>query len=337
MSLISIVVPVYHNAPSLADLLDELRAVAARNPGDDFEFIFIDDGSRDDSFAVLKALAAREPRMKAAKLSRNFGSNPAIMAGLSLARGDAVAAIAADLQDPPALLHDMIARWRGERKVVIAARRGRADPFPTSLLSDTFYRLFQRFAIKSMPARGFDFFLIDKQVCALINSIQENNAYLMGLILWLGFEPDIIHYDREARPERYGQSMWTLGRKMKYFVDSFVAFSHFPIRISSGLGVLFSLLGLIYAIWVIYARLALGIQTEGWASLIVVVLIAAGVQMLILGIIGEYMWRNLDETRRRPRFIIERILEHEASAGEKATDEEAAEAQRTVSVKRTKI
>ncbi len=325
MSLISIVAPVYHNAPSLADLLDELRAVAARNPSDDFEFIFVDDGSRDDSFAVLKELAAMEPRMKVAKLSRNFGSNPAIMAGLSLAQGDAVAAIAADLQDPPALLHDMIARWREERKVVIAARRDRADPFPTSLLSDTFYRLFRRFAIKSMPARGFDFFLIDKQVCTLINGIQENNAYLMGLILWLGFEPEVIYYDREARQERYGQSMWTLGRKMKYFVDSFVAFSHFPIRISSALGVLFSLLGLIYAIWVIYARLALGIATEGWASLIVVVLIATGLQMLILGIIGEYMWRNLDETRRRPRFIIEQVIQREAEAGEKAT-EEAAEA-----------
>lgn len=325
MSLISIVAPVYHNAPSLADLLEELRAVAARNPSDNFEFIFVDDGSRDDSFAVLTELAAGEPRMKVAKLSRNFGSNPAIMAGLSLAQGDAVAAIAADLQDPPALLHDMIARWREERKVVIAARRDRADPFPTSLLSDTFYRLFRRFAIKSMPARGFDFFLIDKQVCTLINGIQENNAYLMGLILWLGFEPEVIYYDREARQERYGQSMWTLGRKMKYFVDSFVAFSHFPIRISSALGILFSLLGLIYAIWVIYARLALGIATEGWASLIVVVLIATGLQMLILGIIGEYMWRNLDETRRRPRFIIEQVIQREAEASEKAT-EEAAEA-----------
>ena len=124
MSLITIVVPVYHNARSLADLLDAFRAVAARNADDDFEFIFVDDGSTDDSFAVLQNLAASEPRMKVAKLSRNFGSNPAIMAGLSLATGDAVAAIAADLQDPPALLHDMIALWRDDHKVVIAARRG---------------------------------------------------------------------------------------------------------------------------------------------------------------------------------------------------------------------
>lgn len=333
MSLISFVVPVFHNARSLEDLLDEFRAVAMRNPNDDFEFIFVDDGSRDESFSVLQGLAASEPRMKVAKLSRNFGSNPAIMAGLSLAQGDAVAAIAADLQDPPALLHDMITRWRDNHKVVIAARRGRGDPFPTSLLSDTFYRLFRRFALQGMPKRGFDFFLIDRQVCALINGIQENNAYLMGLILWLGFEPQVLYYDRETRQERYGQSMWTLTRKLKYFVDSFVAFSHVPIRISSALGVLFSLLGLIYALWVIYARLALGVAAEGWASLIVVVLIAAGVQMLSLGIIGEYMWRNLDETRRRPRFIIEQLIQHETNEIAKDEDESASAQQSSKSVR----
>ena len=309
MSLISIVVPVYHNAPSLADLLAELQALAARNPDDDFEFIFVDDGSRDDSFAVLEGLAAGEPRMKAAKLSRNFGSVRAVLAGLSLARGDAVADLSADLQDPPALLHDMIARWRAGHKLVIAARRRRDDPLPSSLLSDGFYRLFRRFAIKSMPSRGFDFWLIDRQVCDLVNEIQESNAYLPGLLLWLGFEPEILYYDRQARPAKYGQSMWSFTQKFKYFVDSFVAFSYFPVRVASGLGVLFSVLGLMYAAWVIYARLALGIETEGWASLMIVVLIAAGVQMLILGIIGEYMWRSLDETRRRPRFIIEKIVQ----------------------------
>ena len=310
MSLFSIVEPVYNNASSLPDLLREMQAVAARNPDDDFEFIFVDDGSRDDSFAVLENLARSAPGMRVIKLSRNFGSNSAIMAGLSQAKGDAAAVIAADLQDPPALIHDMLGLWRGGHKVVIAARRKREDPFPASLLSDGFYRLFRRYALKNMPERGFDFFLIDRQVCALINGIQENNAYLMGLILWLGFDPYVLHYDRQARAEKYGQSMWSFTKKLKYFVDSFVAFSYFPIRLASGLGILFSLFGLVYAVWVIFARLALGVEAEGWASLMIVVLIAAGVQMMILGVIGEYLWRNLDETRRRPRFIIERIIEH---------------------------
>ena len=322
MSLFSIVVPVYHNAGSLPDLLLEMQAVAARNPDDDFEFIFVDDGSADNSFAVLDRLAQSEPRMRVVKLSRNFGSNPAIMAGLAQAQGDAVAAIAADLQDPPALIHDMLELWRGGRKVVIAARREREDPLLSVLLSDAFYKLFRRHAIKTMPERGFDFFLIDRQVCALINDIQENNAYLMGLILWLGFDPYVLYYDRQTRMEKYGQSMWSFTKKIKYFVDSFVAFSYFPIRLASGMGILFSLLGLAYAIWVVFARLALGIEAAGWASLMIVVLIAAGVQMLILGVIGEYLWRSLDETRRRPRFIIEKIIEYKQKQAESEARDE---------------
>lgn len=322
MSLFSIVAPVYHNASSLPDLLLEMRAVADKNRQDDFEFIFVDDGSGDDSFAVLETLAQSTPGMQVVKLSRNFGSNPAIMAGLSQAKGDAVAVIAADLQDPPALIHDMLGFWRQGHKVVIAARRKREDPFPTSLLADSFYRLFRRYALETMPERGFDFFLIDRQVCALLNDIQENNAYLMGLILWLGFDPYVLNYDRQTRAEKYGQSMWSFTRKFKYFVDSFVAFSYFPIRLASGLGILFSLLGLVYAIWVIFGRLTLGIEAEGWASLMIVVLIAAGMQMLILGIIGEYLWRNLDETRRRPRFIIEKIIEHKKEQMQKDSADE---------------
>ena len=325
MSLFSIVSPVYHNASSLPDLLLEMRAVADKNQQDDFEFIFVDDGSGDDSFAVLETLAQSTPGMQAVKLSRNFGSNLAIMAGLTRAKGDAVAVIAADLQDPPALIHDMLELWRQGHKVVIAARRKREDPFPTSLLADSFYRLFRRYAIKTMPERGFDFFLIDRQVGALLNDIQENNAYLMGLILWLGFDPYVLYYDRQARVDKYGQSMWSFTKKFKYFVDSFVAFSYFPIRLAAGLGILFSLFGLVYAIWVIFARLTLGVEAEGWASLMIVVLIAAGAQMLILGIIGEYLWRNLDETRRRPRFIIEKIIEHKEDPMQKdSTDEMAA-------------
>ena len=217
-----------------------------------------------------------------------------------------------------ALLHDMIGHWRSGDKVVIAARRKRDDPFPSSLVSDLFYFLFRRLAVKSMPARGFDFWLIDRQVRDLINGIQESNVYLAGLIMWLGFEPRVVHYDRQARPQKYGRSMWTFTRKLKYFIDTFVAFSYFPVRLATGLGALFSLLGLIYGAWVIYARLALDVDAEGWASLMIVVLIAAGVQLLILGVIGEYLWRSLDETRRRPRFIIDRIIRSETET--EATD-----------------
>ncbi|MBC7814255.1 MAG: glycosyltransferase family 2 protein, partial [Burkholderiales bacterium] len=223
MSFVSIVVPVYNNAASLPDLLAKFHELAARNSADTFEYVFVDDGSFDESLAVLETLATAESCVRIIKLSRNFGSNAALLAGLSHTKGEAVAAIAADLQDPPELMHDMLAQWRDGRKVVLAAREGRDDPGLTTLMADTFYKLFRRFAIKTMPPRGFDFFLIDRQVCDLIGGIQENNAYLMGLILWLGFDPAVIYYHRREREKRYGRSMWTFAKKFKYFVDSFVA------------------------------------------------------------------------------------------------------------------
>ncbi|MBE2192996.1 MAG: glycosyltransferase family 2 protein [Anaerolinea sp.] len=310
MSLISIISPVYHNAPSLPDLLKQFQELATKNASDDFEFIFVDDGSQDNSFEVLNRLVVDESRMRVIKLSRNFGSNAAILAGLSHARGEAVAAIAADLQDPPELLHEMIDHWRQGRKVVLAAREGRDDPGLTSVLADTFYSLFRRFAIKTMPKRGFDFFLIDRQVCDLIRGIQENNAYLMGLILWLGFDPKVIFYHRRAREKRYGRSMWTFAKKLKYFADSFVAFSHMPVRAASLLGISISVLGLLYALLIIVLRIFGGRDPEGWTSLMVVMLVVSGVQILMIGVLGEYLWRSLDEVRHRPRFIVERVLEH---------------------------
>jgi dolichol-phosphate mannosyltransferase len=327
MSFFSFVVPVYHNAASLADLLSEFQSLARQNPGDRFEFIFVEDGSRDNSFETLQALSQQEPRMRTIKLSRNFGSNAAILAGLDDASGEAVAVIAADLQDPPALIHEMLAYWRQGRKVVLAARKGRNDPGMTSFTSDVFYKLFRRFAIKTMPERGFDFFLIDRQVCDLIKGIQENNAYLMGLILWLGFDPVVIYYDRRQRDKRYGRSMWTYAKKLKYFIDSFVAFSYMPLRGASLIGIGLSVLGLCYAVVVILARLFWGIQAEGWASLMVVLLVVSGAQLTMIGILGEYMWRNLDETRRRPRFVVERVIECPADAKGQFPPQEAKDRQ----------
>ena len=310
MSFISIAVPVYHNAASLPALLAEFQKLAARNPGDQFEFVFVDDGSTDNSFDVLVALAKDEPRMTVLKLSRNFGSNAAIMAGLSEAKGEAVAAIAADLQDPPELLDDMLKLWREGHKVVLAARRQREDPGFVSFTSDLFYNLFRRYAIKTMPKRGFDFFLIDRSVCTLITGIQESNAYLMGLILWLGFSPQLVYYDRRVREKKFGRSMWTFTKRIKYFIDSFVAFSYIPVRFASLMGIVLSFIGMIYLLVVVAGRLFFGIEAEGWASLMVVLLVVSGAQLLMTGILGEYLWRNLDETRKRPRFIVDRRVTH---------------------------
>jgi len=317
VSFVSVVVPVYQNAGSLADLLARLRAVAAGLPGERFEFVFVDDGSKDDSFAVLRRLAGEDARVRLVKLSRNFGSGPAILAGLTEARGECMVALAADLQDPPELIPQLLEMWRQGRKVVLAARRSRADPLTTRLLAAAFYRLFRRFALPNMPRQGFDFFLLDRTVRDLLAGIQENNAYLMGLILWMGFDPGVIHYDREARPARYGPSMWGLGRRVKHFIDSFTAFSYFPLRAASVLGVVVAVLGVLYAILVVVLRVVHGFPVEGWASIMVAVLLLSGVQMLMIGVLGEYLWRNLEETRRRPRFIVEQVVEGSGPLDEK--------------------
>lgn len=314
MSRISVVVPVYHNAASLPDLLARLAALASRHTGDVFEFVCVDDGSRDDSFAVLKRLQAAEPRLRVVKLSRNFGSNAALLAGLSHADGDVIATISADLQDPPETLDPMLARWRDGKKVVLAAREGRDDPPATAFLANLFYRLFRRYAIPTMPREGFDFFVIDRQVRDLLLQIQESNAYLMGLVLWLGFDPAVVPFRRERRAAAYGRSMWSFSRKLKYFIDSFVAFSYAPIRAASLLGITVSVAGLLYALFIVCAHFAFDLKVQGWASLMFVLLIVSGAQLLVMGIIGEYLWRNLDETRRRPRFIVEAVLEPRGGA-----------------------
>ncbi|MGZ5429479.1 MAG: glycosyltransferase family 2 protein [Thermoanaerobaculia bacterium] len=312
MSRVSIVVPVYHNAGSLPDLLARLGAVAARHPADVFEFVCVDDGSKDDSLAVLMRLQREETRLRVVKLSRNFGSNAALLAGLAHAEGDVVATISADLQDPPETLDAMLAHWREGRKVVLAVRESRDDPFASALLASVFYRLFRRYAIPTMPKRGFDFFAIDRRVKDLILGIQESNAYLMGLVLWLGFDPALVPFHRQRREERYGRSMWSFGRKVKYFIDSFVAFSYVPIRAASVLGLLVSAAGLLYATFIVFAHFVLDVKVQGWASLMIVLLVVSGAQLLVMGVIGEYLWRNLDETRRRPRFIVEAVLEPES-------------------------
>jgi dolichol-phosphate mannosyltransferase len=320
VTLVSVVVPVYQNAASLPDLAARLRAVAESCFPRQFEFVFVDDGSRDESLAVLQRLSREDPRVRVLKLSRNFGSNAAILAGLADARGDAAVAIAADLQDPPELISELLRLWEDGRKVVLAARRSREDSLLTRALAAVFYVLFRRFAIRTMPEKGFDFFLVDRRVRDLLVGIQENNAYLMGLILWLGFAPAVVSYDRGPRAQRYGSSAWTFWRRVKHFVDSFVAFSYTPLRAASLTGFVVVALAFAYAVLVLYLRLAHGFPVGGWASLMLVLLLVSGIQILMLGVLGEYLWRNLEETRRRPRFIVESVLEdgREVAPGDSA-------------------
>lgn len=214
--------------------------------------------------------------------------------------------LAADLQDPPEFIPQLIASWREGNQVVLAARRTRDDPFLSKLLATTFNRLFRRLVFQDFPSDGFDFMLIDRRVVDLLVALAEKNSYIFGQTMWVGFRRQVVYYDRGQR--QHGHSRWTVAKKVKYFIDAFTAFSYLPLRAASLLGLLLGLLGFLYALLVIGLRLLKGIQVAGWASLVVVVLVTSGVQLVLTGVLGEYLWRVLDETRRRPPFIVEATL-----------------------------
>lgn len=305
--LVSIVVPVYHNASSLRDLLARFQKVAERLT-EDFEFIFVDDGSRDESYSVIEDLARMDTRVRGVKLARNFGSDAASTAGIAHARGDAIVALSADLQDPPELIIDMLDKWREGYRVVLAARRERDDPWLGKQLSHLFWKLFRKYAIPNMPEKGCDYVLIDRLLLNSLADLHEVGGGL-ALILWTGFKPAIVHYDRAKRDQKYGRSMWTWTKKITYLIDSFVRFSHMPIRAASLIGFIFAILGMAYACILVYSRLVYAIDIQGWTSLMVVVLVVSGVQLIMVGILGEYVVRTLEATRRRPPYIIEKVVD----------------------------
>ena len=308
MTLISVVVPVYYNAPSLPFLAERLSALAQDLPAYQFEFIYVDDGSGDNSYAVLEKLVAQEPRMRVVKLVRNFGSNTAILAGMTYAQGDCVGFVAADLQDPPEALTEMIAEWAAGTKVVLAVRRDRqGDPWATRVMASIFNWLFSKLVFDGFSPQGVGFFLVDRQVADVLIRCKEKNAHLIGLILWSGFKYATVEYDRAER--EHGKSRWTFRKKLKYFVDAFTAFSYLPLRLASALGLFLAAGGGFYAIFVVIVRLLNRVPVPGWTALMVVVLLVSGVQLVILGIVGEYLWRNFDATRSRPLFIVDSIYE----------------------------
>jgi dolichol-phosphate mannosyltransferase len=306
MALISVVVPVYWNAQSLLPLKAELDRIVEQLAEDEFEFVFVDDGSGDNSFEVLKSLIEGDDRVRAIRLSRNFGSNPAVLAGLTHAKGDCVVVISADLQDPPALIPELVAQWKNGHEVVLAARRTRDDPIPARWFAKGFNTLYRKLVFPDFPPNGFDFMLIDRCVVDILVDLREKNSYLFGQVMWVGFRRAVVEYDRRKRA--HGKSRWTFTKKLKYFIDAFSAFSYLPLRASTVLGFLLGGLGLLYALVVILARITSKTPVEGWTSLIVVVLIASGTQLVLVGVLGEYLWRTLDETRRRPPFIIQSTL-----------------------------
>lgn len=303
MPTLSVIVPVYFNESSLQELHQRLSsAIAEAGLESDAELIFVDDGSADASRETLRAIANSDPRVKCLFLSRNFGSFTAIRAGLSHSSGRCALIISADLQDPPELLTEMLQRWREGMHTVMATRDSREDPLLERALASMAYRLLRATALPSLPEGGFDFVLIDRKVIDSVNQISEHNTTLMGLIAWMGFTQSSIPYHRGSRSG--GKSRWTFWKRFKYLLDSLLAFSYVPIRLVSGAGAILALGGFLYAFALIVLKMTQGIDTPGWTALMVAVLILSGFQLFALGFIGEYLWRALAESRRRPLFFV---------------------------------
>lgn len=316
---LSIVVPVYCNEPSLLALHAQLSEVAGRHPDVVHEIVFVDDGSDDASFQRLDQIAATDPHVRVARLSRNFGSHNACLAGLSLARGDCVAIVAADLQEPPDLPWRLLERWSPDTPIVLATRRTRDDELSRILFARLYYRIMRRVAFPRLPAEGFDCFLIDRRVVRQILSLNERNAPLNGLLLWTGFNFAQVDYDRLARP--FGRSRWTLAKRVKLFIDGIVGFSYVPVRAMSTAGVSVGMLGILYAAFIILRKLTTGESVSGWSSLMAVLLVVAGLQLIALGVLGEYVWRALDAARARPNFIIAETRNVETAPGARTDPE----------------
>lgn len=303
----SIVVPIYYNALNIPHTVPRLQALEKQLPGFKLEFIFVDDGSQDNSLSLLLEEKKKDSRIKVIKLSKNFGSMAAIQAGLSFSTGDCVGIIAADLQDPPELFIEMISRWKTGTKVVLATRSDREESFSQKAFSNTYYFLLEKFALKNYPKGGFDFVLIDKQVVNEVLQIQEKNTNIMSLIYWLGHKQEYIPYVRQER--KLGKSRWTLSKKIKLFIDSFVSFSYTPIRFMSVIGFLTALISILYGLFVIVSNIFGIIELQGWTTIVALITFLLGIIMIMLGIIGEYLWRILDESRQRPSYIVDEVYE----------------------------
>ena len=318
--MISVILPTYNEEDNLLSLHSRLVDIADSMHACNFEFIFIDDCSTDKTPDLLQRLRKKDDRVNIIRFSRNCGSYTAVAAGLDFCKGDVAIMHATDLQDPPEIIPQLYREWRKGFKIVWGVREKReGETLITRGLSRIFYFLMNRLTDVKQPSTGADVFLIDRVVIEAYKQSPEKNTSLIMLIAWLGFSQSYIKYVKEAR--HAGASKWTFSKRVKLFLDALISFSYIPLRFMSLMGVTSAFLGLIYSIFVFINALR-GLPVQGWASLMIAILIIGGFQMIMLGMLGEYLWRTYDETRGRPKYVIEKntLTESSVSGGSKSSD-----------------
>ena len=307
MSKISIIIPVYYNADTLMLLYKDMQEKILGKLGD-YEIVMVDDGSGDESYTVMQEIRALDPaNVKLVKLSRNFGEHSAILAGLSQCTGDCAVTKQADLQEDSTLILEMYESWKRGNKVVLAVREERDDSAIKKFFANFYYAIVRKCIDKNMPKGGFDCYLLDRQVIKVLEMLDEKNSALTLQVLWVGFKSEKIYFHRKDR--EVGKSRWTLSKKFKLVLDSMMSFSYFPIRFMSGVGFVFALLAFLWIIEVVIEYFVVGTPIRGWSTLTCLILLSTGMILLMLGVLGEYLWRTLDASRNRPPFIIDEVKE----------------------------
>lgn len=301
---LSVILPVYNELQNLAPLHRRLTATLD-GESTPYELVFVDDGSTDGSTELLRGMAGDGSRVTVVELARNFGHQVAISAGLDFARGAAVIVMDADLQDPPEVLPEFIAKWREGYEVVYAIREQRQESWPKRMAYAAFYRMLRKVTAVDIPLDAGDFCIMDRKVVDLLRAMPERNRFLRGIRSWVGFRQTGLAYQRQARHS--GRPKYTFGRLMILALDGFVSFSHAPLRVASLAGIGISLLSLVLAAYYLVKKVISGLNPPGFATLVVAVFFLAGVQLLTLGVIGEYVGRILDEVKRRPLYVVRQV------------------------------
>lgn len=307
MAKISIIIPCYYNELNIPVTIPALLENELNfSQGTEFEYVLVDDGSKDNTLKeLLKFKDAYSEKFKIIKLAGNVGPHNAVLAGMKYATGDCNVILAADLQNPVELIPKMFDYWSKGIKFVIANRQDREESGIQKLLANTYHFLIKKFALHNIPDGGFDFVLFDKQLKDEVVAMDEKNTNTLYLMSWLNYDFVSIPFVRKKR--EIGKSRWTFRKKIKLFIDSFVAFSFFPIRMISVIGLLLGLTAFCYGGFIIFSKFFGNIPVTGWTTMMVVILFVSAFQMIALGVIGEYVWRALDASRKRPNYVIDKI------------------------------
>jgi len=306
--LVTILVPAYNEEEVLPLLYERLVKILNQEKSYDFEVLIVNDGSKDSTLEIAQGLRKKDNRFNYLNLSRNYGKEIAMIAGLDYCKGDATIIIDADLQDPPELIPEMLKYWEEGYDDVYAKRRSRrGESWFKKFTSKTYYRLLQKSTRIDIQKDTGDFRLLDRRCVEALKAMRESQRYTKGLFSWIGYHKKAIEYDRD--PRAAGRTKWNYRKLFNLSIDGFTSFTTAPLRWSTMIGILISIIGFLYMLVIIFRTLFYGIDSPGYASTMVVILFLGGIQLIFLGIIGEYLGRTFSEAKGRPLYFIDRYNE----------------------------